>query len=153
MTNHWRELGRATCRLACGADGPEREGRMWGLDWGTRSPGDQPWWLTFGTSTSTSVHGSDRVDQVKTADMRVERGSGGLGGPADRGRWWHVSSGGGNIWSMLQAAGSAGLGLKTWAEVPRRNGRHVAASRRLRRSKATSWWMWWPSDMGYVELD
>ena len=25
---------------------------------------------------------------------RVERGSGGLGGLADRGRWWHVSSGG-----------------------------------------------------------
>jgi hypothetical protein len=50
------------------------------LDRGTRRPGDQPRWLTSATSASTSVHGSDRVDRVKTADVRVERGSGGLGG-------------------------------------------------------------------------
>ena len=40
-----------------------------------------------GTSTSASVHESDRVDRIKTADMRVERGSGGLGG-------WPVEDGG-----------------------------------------------------------
>ena len=34
----------------------------------------------LGTLTSASVHGGDRVDQVKTAGERVEReGSGGLG--------------------------------------------------------------------------
>jgi hypothetical protein len=32
-------------------------------------------WLTSGTSTSASVHGSDRVDRVKTEDEQVERGS------------------------------------------------------------------------------
>jgi hypothetical protein len=45
-------------------------------------PSDQPRWLTFGTSTSASVHGSGHIDQVKTVDVRVERGSGRLGGPA-----------------------------------------------------------------------
>jgi hypothetical protein len=38
-------------------------------------PGDQPRWLTSGTSISTSVHGSDHVDRVKTEDVQVERGS------------------------------------------------------------------------------
>jgi hypothetical protein len=56
------------------------EGRTWGLDWRTRRSGDQPWWLTPRTSISVSVHESDRVDQVKTTDMRVERFSGRLGG-------------------------------------------------------------------------
>jgi hypothetical protein len=51
------------------------EGRMWGLDRGTRRPGDQPRWLTSETSTSASVHVSDRVDRVKTEDVQVERGS------------------------------------------------------------------------------
>jgi hypothetical protein len=50
------------------------------LDRGNRRPGDWPRWLTSGTSTSASVHGSDRVDRVKTANVRVEQGSGGLGG-------------------------------------------------------------------------
>jgi hypothetical protein len=50
------------------------------LDRETRRRGDQPWWLTSGTSTSASVYGSDRVDRVKTADVQVERGSEGLGG-------------------------------------------------------------------------
>jgi hypothetical protein len=56
------------------------EGRTWGLDRGIRRPGDQSWWLTSGTSTSASIHGSDRIDQVKTMDVRVERCLGGLGG-------------------------------------------------------------------------
>ena len=33
----------------------------------------------LGTSTSASVHGSDRVHRVETADVQVERGSGRLG--------------------------------------------------------------------------
>jgi hypothetical protein len=45
------------------------------LDRGTRRPGDQPRWLTSETSTSASVHVSDRVDRVKTEDVQVERGS------------------------------------------------------------------------------
>jgi len=53
----------------------------------TQRPEDQPRWLTYGTSTSVSVHRCNRVDQVKTADVRVERGSEELGRPADRGRW------------------------------------------------------------------
>jgi hypothetical protein len=40
-----------------------------------RKPGDQPRWLTYGTSTSVSVHGSDQVDRVKMEDVQVERGS------------------------------------------------------------------------------
>jgi hypothetical protein len=53
----------------------------------TKRLGDQPRWLTFGTSTSASVHGSDRVDQVKMAEVQVERGLEGLGG-------WPVEDGG-----------------------------------------------------------
>jgi hypothetical protein len=50
------------------------------LDRETRRPGDQLWWLTLGTSISASVHGGDRVDQVKTVGEWVEwEGSGGLG--------------------------------------------------------------------------
>ena len=60
----------------------------------TQRPEDQPRWLTYGTSTSVSVHRCNRVDQVKTADVRVERGSEELGRPADRGRWWHKSAAG-----------------------------------------------------------
>jgi hypothetical protein len=45
------------------------------LDRGTRRPGDQPRWLTSGTLTSASIHGSDHVDRVKTEDVQVERGS------------------------------------------------------------------------------
>jgi hypothetical protein len=45
------------------------------LDRGIRRQGDQPRWLTFGTSTSASVHESDRVDRVKTEDVQVERSS------------------------------------------------------------------------------
>jgi hypothetical protein len=45
----------------------------------TEGPGDR---VTSrgGTSTSASVYESDHVDRVKTADVRVERGSEGLGG-------------------------------------------------------------------------
>jgi hypothetical protein len=46
----------------------------------TRRPGDQPRWLTSGTSTSVSVYGSDYVDRVKMAEVQVEQGSRGLGG-------------------------------------------------------------------------
>jgi hypothetical protein len=38
-------------------------------------PGDQPRWLASGTSIGASVHGSDRIDRVKTEDVQVERGS------------------------------------------------------------------------------
>ena len=48
---------------------------------------------------------------------------------------------------------SAGLGLKTRAEVPRWNGRHVAASSGSRRDDVISWRARWPSDEQYVELD
>jgi hypothetical protein len=51
------------------------EGRIRGLDRGTKRPGDQLRWLTFRTSTSASLHGSDRVDRVKMEDVQVERGS------------------------------------------------------------------------------
>jgi hypothetical protein len=43
-------------------------------------------------------------------------------------------------------AGFTGLGLKTRAEVPMRNGRHVMASGSLRRGEATGEEARWPSD-------
>jgi hypothetical protein len=46
----------------------------------TKRPGDQPRWLTSGTSTNVTIHESDRVDRVKMTDVRVEQDSGGLGG-------------------------------------------------------------------------
>jgi hypothetical protein len=49
------------------------------LDRETRRLGDQPRWLTSGTSTSASEHESDRVDRVKMTDVRVEQGLGELG--------------------------------------------------------------------------
>jgi hypothetical protein len=42
--------------------------------------------------------------------------------------------------------GFTGLSLKTRAEVPRRNGRHVAASGSSRRGEATGEEARWPSD-------
>jgi hypothetical protein len=85
----WRSSRDVPCRWTRSG-----EGRMWGLDWRTRRRGDQSWWLTPGTLTNASEHESDCVDQVKIADMRVEWGLGRLGGPAGRGRWWHMSSSG-----------------------------------------------------------
>jgi hypothetical protein len=76
-----------------------------------------------------------------------------------------VSDGGGRVWSTLLAeqfdglglktigGGFTGLGLKTRAEVPRRNGRHVAASGSSRRDEATGEKARWPSDQDYIGLD
>jgi hypothetical protein len=49
--------------------------------------------------------------------------------------------------------GFTGLGLKTQAEVPRRNEWHVAASRSSRRGKATCEEARWPSDEDDTRLD
>ena len=46
-----------------------------------------------------------------------------------------------------------GLGLKTRAEVPRRDGRHVAASGSSRQSEATGEKARWSSDQDYTGLD
>jgi hypothetical protein len=46
-----------------------------------------------------------------------------------------------------------GLGLETRAEVPRRNGRHVAASGSSRRGEATGEEALWPSDEDDTGLD
>jgi hypothetical protein len=49
--------------------------------------------------------------------------------------------------------GFTGLGLKTRVEVPRRNGRHVAASGSSRRDEATGEEARWPSDEDDTGLD
>jgi hypothetical protein len=76
-----------------------------------------------------------------------------------------VSSGGERVWSTLLSSrfgglglktisgGFTGLGLKTRAEVPRRNGRHVAASGSSRQGEATDEEAWWPSDEDDTGLD
>jgi hypothetical protein len=70
-------------------------------------------------------------------DVRVERGSGGLGGRPveDDGDTCRVT---GDVYRVRYSRRFGGLGLKTWAEVSRRNGRHVAASRSSRRDEAIS---------------
>lgn len=76
-----------------------------------------------------------------------------------------MSSGGGRVWSTLLASGFGGLGLKTigggftslglktWAEVPRRNGRLMAASGSSRRGEATDEEVRWPLDEDDTGLD
>jgi hypothetical protein len=76
-----------------------------------------------------------------------------------------VSSGGGRVWSTLLTSrfgglglktiggGFTGLGLKTRAEVPRRNGRYVAASGSSRQVEATDEEARWPSDEDDTGLD
>jgi hypothetical protein len=49
--------------------------------------------------------------------------------------------------------GFMGLGLKTWAEVLRRNERHVVASRSSRRGEAIDEEARWPSDEDDTRLD
>jgi hypothetical protein len=51
------------------------------------------------------------------------------------------------------SGGFTGLGLKTRAEVPSRNGRHVAASGSSRRGEATGEEARWPSDEDDTGLD
>jgi hypothetical protein len=97
-------------------------------------------------------------------DVQVERGSGGLGAWRSRTMVKRVS-GGERVWNTLLVgglvvwtsnplvAGFTGLGLKTRAEVPRRNGRHVAASRSSRWGEAISWREQWLSDEDYLGLD
>jgi hypothetical protein len=51
------------------------------------------------------------------------------------------------------SGGFTGLSLKTRAEVPRRNGQHVAASWSSRRDEATDEEARWPSDENDTGLD
>jgi hypothetical protein len=76
-----------------------------------------------------------------------------------------VSSSEGRVWSTLLASvfgglglktiggGFTSLGLKTRVEVPRWNGRHVAASGSSRRGEATDEEAMWPSDEDDTGLD
>jgi hypothetical protein len=76
-----------------------------------------------------------------------------------------MSSGGGRVWSTLLASGFGGLdlktigdgftslGLKTRAEIPRRNGRHVVTSGSSHRGKAPDEEARWPSDEDDTGLD
>jgi hypothetical protein len=76
-----------------------------------------------------------------------------------------VSSGGGRVWSTLLASGFGGLGLKTIGdgftgfgfktrtEVPRRNGRHMAASGSSCRCETTDEEAQWSSDEDDIGLD
>jgi hypothetical protein len=120
--------------------------------------------LTFGTSTRATVHMSDRVDRVKMVNVRVERGLEDLA--ADRSRTavtrveWrgtrmeYATHGRFVGWaSKPSVADFTRLGLKIRVEVPKRNRRHVVASRSSHRGEAISWKARWPSDEDYLGLD
>jgi hypothetical protein len=62
-------------------------------------------------------------------------------------------SGFGGLGLETIGGGFTGLGLKTWVEVPRRNGRHVAASGSSRQGEATDEETQWPSDEDDTGLD
>jgi hypothetical protein len=72
-----------------------------------------------------------------------------------RGRIWStlLASGFGGLGLKTIGGGFIGLGLKTRAEVPRRNGRHVAVSGSSRQGEATGEEARWPSDEDYLRLD
>ena len=58
------------------------------------------------------------------------------------------------VWVSKPSDGRfTGLGLKTRAEVPRRDGRYVAASGSSRRSEATGEKARWSLDQDYTGLD
>jgi hypothetical protein len=160
LTARWRSSRDVPCRWTGSG-----EGRTWGLDWGTRRRGDQLRWLTSRTTTSASVHESDRVDRVKTVDVWVKRGSRGLGGRPvkDGGETCRVA---GDAYGVCYLRGNlvvwaskpyvpnfTGLGIKSRVEVPRRNGWHVAASRSSCRGEAILRRTQWPSDKDYLGLD
>jgi hypothetical protein len=62
-------------------------------------------------------------------------------------------SGFGGLGLKTIGGGFTGLDLKTRAEVPRRNGRHVAASGSSRQGKAIDEEASWPSDEDDTGLD
>jgi hypothetical protein len=75
-TMRWRSSRDVPCRWT-----ESGEGRMWDLDRRTRRPGDQARWLTSrDIDKCKCTWWSDRVNRVKKAIERVERGSGRLGG-------------------------------------------------------------------------
>jgi hypothetical protein len=107
------------------------------LDRETRRLGDQPRWLTSGTLTSASVHGSDRVDESR---WRTCESSGAQEDLADG---WSRTAVTRVEWRGMRMEYVTrvrfdGLGLKTRTEVPSRNGWHVAASKSLCRGKGIS---------------
>jgi hypothetical protein len=64
-----------------------------------------------------------------------------------------LASGFGGLGRKTIGGGFMGLSLKTRAEVPRRNGWHVAASGSSRRGEATDEEAQWPSDEDDTRLD
>jgi hypothetical protein len=64
-----------------------------------------------------------------------------------------LASGFGGLGLKTISGGFTGLGLKTWTEVPRRNGRHVAASGSSHRGEATDEEAQWASDEDDTGLD
>jgi hypothetical protein len=62
-------------------------------------------------------------------------------------------SGFGGLGLKTIRGGFMSLGLKTRAEVPKWNRRHVAASGSSRRGEATDEEVWWPSDEDDTRLD
>jgi hypothetical protein len=109
------------------------------LDRGTRRPGDQPRWLISGTSTSASVHGSDRVDRVKTKDVQVKRGSEDLAAGRLRTAVTHVEAG--DAYGVRYSR----AGLVAWASKPSMAGLQVLASKPGRRfqGRTDDTWRHW----------
>ena len=113
-----------------------------------------------GGRTHIYMGGVDGVGRVKKEGEGVKlsggrtrvdiRGFGGFVLKPIGGVWWFRSQNHRSRvwWFVLKTIGCrfTGLGLKTRAEVPMRNGRHVAASGSSRRGEATGEKARWPSD-------
>jgi hypothetical protein len=158
----WRGEGQVEMCRAGWPWAVKDEREAWTKGPGGRVTSRGGWHL--GTSISASVHGGRCWPNQDGGQASRKEGSERLGAQAVKDEVTRVEKRGmrmeytthgrfGGLGLKTIGGGFTGLGLKTRAEVPRRNVRHVTASRSSRRGETISWEARWPSDQDYFGLD